>query len=200
MTNEELITNYLETGDESALQELFENIKPITLHEAEIYTGQMTTYDMDDLLQEGNLVAWETIVKGNFKGGKFANYYTSAVRFRFRKIYRDYMLKNLVCISKSEDFYGETSSVLVVSDYAKRYREKHREECKRWYEKKKASQPPKAPKPKRTPEEKRERAKAYQAEYYAAHPEKLEERRAKARAYEKAKRERLKAERLAASL
>ncbi|MBQ9662002.1 MAG: sigma-70 family RNA polymerase sigma factor [Oscillospiraceae bacterium] len=197
-TNEELITR-IEEGSEDALEQLFRNLRPIILHEAETYRDKMTTYDMDDLIQEGNILAWEIIVKGNFKTGKFSTYYTSAIKNRLTNIYRDYTLKNLVCIGEHEDCRGNVTSILVESDYAKNYREKHRAQCKAWYEKKKAAQPPKEPKPRQTKEEKAAKAKAYQKEYYAAHPEKLEERRAKARAYQKAKYEAQKAARMAAT-
>ena len=49
-----------------------------------------------------------------------------------------------------------------------------------------------------TKEERSRKVMAYQKEYYAAHPEKLAERREKNRIAEKARRERKKAERLAA--
>ncbi len=196
-TNEELIIR-AEEGSEEALEQLFRNLRPIILHEAEMYRDKMTTYDTDDLIQEGNILAWEIIVKGNFKTGKFSTYYTSAIKKRFVNIYRDYTLKNLVCIGEHEDCRGNVTSILVESDYAKAYREKHRQHCKAWYEKKKAAQPPKEPKPKQTKEEKAAKMKAYQKEYYAAHPEKLEERRTKARAYQKAKYEAKKAARMAA--
>ena len=87
---------------------------------------------------------------------------------------------------------------MVEADYAKAYREKHRAQCKAWYEKKKASQPPKEKKPPMSKEEKIARQVAWQREYYAAHPDKLAERREKNRIAEKARRERKKAERLAA--
>lgn len=49
-----------------------------------------------------------------------------------------------------------------------------------------------------TKEERSQKVMAYQREYYAAHPEKLAERLEKNRIAEKARRERKKAERLAA--
>ena len=49
-----------------------------------------------------------------------------------------------------------------------------------------------------TKEERSRKVMAYQKEYYAAHPDKLAERREKNRIAEKARRERRKAERLAA--
>ena len=194
-TNEDLISIIQETGDNDAYEQLFENLKPITLHAAEMYRGKMVTYDTDDLLQEGQIIVWEIISRGTFKSGKFATYYTAAIKKRLVNIYRDYTLKNLICIGEHEDCRGNVTKTMVEADYAREYREKHRAQCKAWYEKKKASQPPKEKPAKRveTPEEKKARIAAYQKEYYAAHPEKLEERRAKARAYQKAKYEAAKA-------
>ena len=200
LTNEELVSIISETGDNGAYEQLFRNLAPITLHEAEMYRGKMVTYSTEDFLQEGNIIAWQIISKGSFKSGRFATYYGAAIRKRLVNIYRDYTLKNLICVGESEDCRGNITKMMVEADYAKAYREKHRAQCKAWYEKKKASQPPKEPKPKKAPETKEERSKrimAYQKEYYAAHPEKLEERRAKARERERAKRAAKKAERLA---
>ena len=122
---------------------------------------------------------------------------TTNEKYIFR-IWRDYNLKNLVCIGESEDCRGNITRILVESDYAKEYRIKKAEQNKRWYEKKKASQPPKEKKPPMTKEERSRKNMAYQKEYYAAHPDKLAERREKNRIAEKAHRERKKAERLAA--
>ncbi len=200
-TNEELVRIISETDDEDAYEQLFENLKPITLHAAEKYRGKMTTYEAEDFLQEGQIIAWEIISRGNFKTGKFSTYFTVAIKKRLVNIYRDYTLKNLICVGEREDCRGNVTKTMVEADYAKNYREKHRQHCKAWYEKKKAAQPPKEKpvKPIETPEEKKARNAAYQKEYYAAHPEKLEERRAKARAYQKAKYEAKKAARMAAT-
>lgn len=69
-TNEDLIA-LAAGGDNDAYEQLFENLKPITLHAAEMYRGKMVTYSTDDLLQEGNIVVWKIIAKGNFKSGSF---------------------------------------------------------------------------------------------------------------------------------
>ena len=66
------------------------------------------------------------------------------------------------------------------------------------YEKKKASQQPKEKKTPMTKEERSRKVMAYQKKYYTEHPDKLAERREKNRIAEKARRERKKAERLAA--
>ena len=196
-TNEELVT-IIQAGDEAAYEQLFRNLRPITLHEAEMYRGKMETYGSEDFIQEGNIVAWEIISRGNFKGGKFSTYFGAAIRKRLIRIWRDYTLKNPVCIGEYEDCRGNISRILVESDYAKEYRQKKAEQQKRWYEKKKASQPPKEKKPPMTKEERSRRVCEYQKKYYAEHPDKLAERREKNRIKERERREKRKAARLAA--
>jgi hypothetical protein len=177
-TNEELVSIIAATGDEEAYEQLFRNIDPITLHEAQMYLGKMDTYDREDFLQEGRILAWTIISKGSFKKGLFRVYFGSAIRKRLVNIYRTYTLKNLVCIDEQVDCRGNVTRTMVESDYARAYREKHREQCRAWYAKKKASQPPKEAKPKMTIEEKRAKAAAYQRAYKEAHPEKYERRKA----------------------
>jgi hypothetical protein len=177
-TNEELVSIIAATGDEEAYEQLFRNIDPITLHEAQMYLGKMDTYDREDFLQEGRILAWTIISKGSFKKGLFRVYFGSAIRKRLVNIYRTYTLKNLVCIDEQVDCRGNVTKTMVESDYARAYREKHREQCRAWYAKKKASQPPKEAKPKMTIEEKRAKAAAYQRAYKEAHPEKYERRKA----------------------
>ena len=196
-TNEELVS-IIQSGDEAAYDQLFRNLAPITLHEAEMYRGKMDTYGTEDFLQEGNIVIWEIISRGNFKGGKVSTYFGGAIHKQLIRIWRDYNLKNLVCIGETEDCRGNITRILVESDYAKEYRQKKAAQQKRWYEKKKAEQAPKEKKPPMTKEERSRRVMAYQEAYYAAHPDKLAERREKNRIAEKARRERKKAERLAA--
>ena len=177
-TNEELVSIIAATGDEGAYEQLFRNIDPITLHEAQMYLGKMDTYDREDFLQEGRILAWTIISKGSFKKGLFRVYFGSAIRKRLVNIYRSYTLKNLVCIDEQVDCRGNVTRTMVESDYARAYREKHREQCRAWYAKNKASQPPKEAKPKMTIEEKRAKAAAYQRAYKEAHPEKYERRKA----------------------
>jgi hypothetical protein len=143
-----------------------------------MYLGKMDTYDREDFLQEGRILAWTIISKGSFKKGLFRVYFGSAIRKRLVNIYRSYTLKNLVCIDEQVDCRGNVTKTMVESDYARAYREKHREQCRAWYAKKKASQPPKEAKPKMTIEEKRAKAAAYQRVYKEAHPEKYERRKA----------------------
>ena len=189
-TNEELV-KIITAGDDAAYETLFRNLRPIILHEAEIYRGQMETYDTEDFLQEGWIVAWEIISRGNFKGGNFSTYFGTAIRYHLARIWRDYTLKNLVCIGEKEDCRGNITRLLVVSNYAKEYRKKKAAQQKRWYEKRKASMPPKKKEP-MSREERIRRVCEYQKKYYAEHPDKLAERREKNRIAEKARRERRK--------
>ncbi len=62
-TNEELVS-IIAAGDDAAYEQLFRNLAPITLHEAEMYRGKMDTYSTEDFLQEGNIVAWRSSAGG----------------------------------------------------------------------------------------------------------------------------------------
>lgn len=197
LTNEELV-NIIQSGDESAYEQLFYNLRPVMLHEIDMYRNKMDTYGVEDLIQECRIVAWEIISRGNFKGGVFSTYYGAAVRNHLIRIFRDYNLKNLVCIGEAEDCRGNITRILVESDYAREYREKQRQRSKAWYEKKKAAQPPREKKTPLTKEEKIAQQVAWQKQYYASHPDKLAERREKNRIAEKARRERKKAAMMAA--
>ena len=187
MTNEELVSVITESADNGAYDQLFRNLAPIILHEAEMYRGKMDTYDTDDFLQLGNILAWEIISKGSFKKGRFASYFASAIRKRLVNTYRDYTLKNPVYICEMVDLKGNATRILGEGDYAKAYREKHRAQCRAWYEKKMAVEPPKQKKEPMTKEERSRRVMAYQKKYYAAHPEKYAERLAKQREYQRRK-------------
>ena len=196
LTNEELVS-IIADGNENAYEQLFRNLAPITLHEAEMYRGKMDTYGTEDFLQEGRIVAWEIISRGNFKGGKFSTYFKGAIRNRLIRVWRDYNMKNLVCISEQEDYHGNITRILVESDYAIQYREKKAAQQKRWYEKKKAEQPLKEKKAPMTKQERRWKMMAWQKKYYAEHPDKLAERREKNRIAERERRARKKAAMLA---
>ena len=87
-------------------------------------------------MQEGRILLWQIALQKTYRRGCFTRYFATVIRFRFSNLYRDYVLKNLVRIGEYQDFYGHTYQILVVSDYAKNYREKHREHCRRSYAKK----------------------------------------------------------------
>ena len=196
MNNEQLI-DIIRAGNEDAYRQLFRNHRPVILHETAKYIGKMDTSGLEDLIQECQIVAWEVISRGNFKGGRFSTYYGAAVRNHLSRIFRDYNLKNLVCIGEAEDCKGNITRILVESDYAREYREKQRQRSKAFYEKKKAEQPPKEKKPPMTKEEKIARQVAWQREHYATHPDKLAERREKNRIRERERRAAQKAAKMA---
>ena len=208
-TNEELVKTIQETGDESAYEELFHNIRPIIIHEAEMYKGKIPHYGLEDYIQEGNLLAWKIIFSGNFKGGSFAVYFGKAIRNYLCRLFRDFSMKNLICIGQKEDDHGNVTSILVEAEFAQKYREKQRERSKAYYQRKKAEAaearraagiPNPVKKPPMSKEERSRKVCAWQKEYYKANPEKLEERRAKMRVYEKERRARLKMEKIMAAM
>ena len=208
MSNEELVKTIQETGSEDAYEELFRNLRPIIIHEAEMYKGKIPHYGLEDYIQEGNLLAWKIIFSGNFKGGSFAVYFGKAIRNYLCRLFRDFSMKNLICIGQKEDDHGNVTSILVEAEYAKQYREKQRQQNRKYYARKKAEEaeahrasgiPEAQPKPKMTKEERVRQVVAWQRQYYATHPDKLEERRVKMRAYEKARRERIKFEKAMAA-
>lgn len=203
LTNEELV-GIIQSGEEAAYEQLFRNLRPVILHEAAMYIDKMETYSLEDLVQECHITCWEAISRGNWseEKGKFSTYFGGAIRNKLIRIFRDYNLRNLICIGEYEDCRGNITKIMVESNYAEEYRRKKAEQQKRWYEKKKAEQalinPPKPKKPPMTKEERSRKVMEYQKKYYAEHPDKLAERREKNRIAEKARRERKKAERLAA--
>ena len=201
-TNEQLVSMIRNGEDaDTAFEQLFINLRPVILSEAKMYVGKMTTYDREDLIQEGHIVIWKTT--GTFKGGNFRTYFTSAIKRHYINLYRSYTLKNLVCIAETDDFgcYGYTTQTLVESDYAKAYREKHREECRRSNAKRKAEKeaeriaaglPKPEPKPRKprqsrfTDEEKRQRNLESSKRYNAAHREEVNRKRRERYAAKKA--------------
>lgn len=186
-SNEELVT-LAQGGDECAYLRLFRNLRPIILKETRIYSGKMVTFDQEDLIQEAEILVWEIIRSGHFKSGYFAKYFTSALRFKMRNIFRDYSIKNPVMIANFIDERGEgfNQCILVESSYAKSYREKHRKHCRESYARKKqreleakraAGIPDPEPKPVLSEEEKRARRNARSLAYYHAHKDELNAKR-----------------------
>ena len=198
-TTEQLV-ELISAGETQYYEQLFTNLRPVILHEARMYIGTMDTYGVDDLIQEGWIVAWEIISRGSYKAGsKFSTYFGAAVRYRFCRIFRDFNLRNLVCVGEAEDLHGNVIRTLVVSDYAKEYRKKKAAQQKRWMERKRAEEPVKEKKPPMTKEERNRKIVEYQRRYYAEHPDKLAERREKNRLKERERRARRKAQALCQS-
>ena len=178
-TDEALITMLMEDPSNSeALETLTQRLRPVILGEALKYHAQLP-YDTDDYLQEGRILLWKIALKRNYRSANFHNYFVSAIRFRYNNLYRDYVLKNYIRIGGYEDIRGNTYEILVEAEYAKTYREKHSEHCRRHYAKKKAAErerlglPAPAPKVKLTEEELAARRRARSRAYYHAHADEI---------------------------
>ena len=104
LTNEELVER-ISAGEEAAYEQLFRNLRPVILHEAAMYMNKMETYSLEDLVQEENIIVWHVISRGNWSEGKgcFSTYFGRAFRNRLCNIWRDYNLKNLICIREQEE-------------------------------------------------------------------------------------------------
>ena len=185
MTDEALINMLMEDPNNGeVLETLTQRFRPTILGEALKYRSQLP-FDFDDYLQEGRILLWKIATKRNYKKGSFRSYFISAIRFRYCNLYRDYVLKNFICIGGYEDIRGNTFEILVEADYAKQYREKHREECRKSYERKKAREKaereqlgmPEATKPpKLTEEELIARRRARSRAYYHAHADEMNQK------------------------
>lgn len=200
MSDEALIQVLMENPNNSdALETLTQRLRPTILGEALKYRTQLP-YDTDDYMQEGRILIWQIADKKNYKTGNFHNYFISAIRFRYYNLYRDFVLKNLIRIGGYEDCRGNTYEILVEAEYAKQYREKHREDCKKSNERKKAKKaaererlglPEPQKRPKLSEEELIARRRARSLAYYHAHAEEMNQR---AKEKRKAKREAREAE------
>ena len=200
-TDEELITMLMEDPHNGiVLETLTRRLRPIILGEAVKYRGQLP-YDTDDYLQEGRITLWQIAEKKNYKvaeNKKFRSYFISAMRFHYCNLYRDYILKNFIRIGGYEDIRGNTYEILVEPEQAKRYRERHQEDCKRYNERKKEREraererlgiPEPQPRVKLTEEERIARRRARSLAYYYAHADEMNQHakdRRKAKAAERA--------------
>ena len=138
MSEEVLFAELLKhPSDSPVLEELAQRMRPIIMTEALKYRS-LLPFDTDDYMQEGRILLWQIALQKTYRRGCFTRYFATAIRFRFSNLFRDYVLKNLVRIGEYQDFYGNIYQILVVSDYARNYREKHREHCRRSYAKKRA--------------------------------------------------------------
>ena len=173
---ETLITMLMDDPSDSlTLEALTQRLAPTILGEAMKYR-RVLPYDTDDYMQEGRIVLWQIAMKRNYKAKNFRNYFISAIRFHFCKMYEKYIKKNHICIGGYEDLRGNTFSILVEDANAERYRELDRARNRRYIAKKKANQPPKEPRMTLTPEERRERSKARSLAYYYAHKDEMNAR------------------------
>ena len=174
ISNEDLLERiYLRQQWEQAFQLLIQNLRPMMVKIGKQHLSKVPIYDVDDYIQEGSIVLWQLIQSGKYNGkGKFSSLFYTAFDRKCINLYRNYVLKNYIEISESDDLYcyGYRIATLIEDEFARSYREKHREQCRKWYEANR-KKPDAAPKPKLTPEEKRERARQRAHEYYLTHKE-----------------------------
>lgn len=182
MTNEMLVARIVSGSQaEIALAQLLHNLRPMIMLLGKKHLGSIPIYDADDYFQEGSLVLWKLVSQNryNAQAGKFSNLFYTAFQRKCLSLYRSYVLKNYIQIAESEDFYhyGYQVSILTEDDYAKRYRETHRQQCRTWTEKQQAAKPPKPITPKLTPEERREQKRLRSRQYHEAHREECNRRK-----------------------
>lgn len=174
ISNEDLLEQiYLQQRWEQAFQQLIDNLCPMMVKIGNQHLSKIPLYDTDDYIQEGSLVLWQLIQGRKYNGkGKFSTLFYTVFDRRCINLYRNYVLKNFIEISESEDLYcyGYHIATLVEDEFARTYREKHREQCRRWCEKNRKKSATE-PKPKLSPEERKERARQRSREYYATHKE-----------------------------
>ena len=112
------------TGE--ALQQLIHNLVPMMVHLGRMYLGRIPIYDDDDFIQEGSVLLWRKIrdLKWKPEKGKIHNFFYSAFRLRLLNMYRDYVMKNMIKINESEDFYYYVYRIctLVVDEFATEYK------------------------------------------------------------------------------
>lgn len=175
-SNEELVSQiYSQEQVERAFQQLISNLRPMMIKIGKKHLSKIPIFDLDDYVQEGSIVLWRLIESKKFNWkGKFSTFFYAAFDRRCINLYRDYVLNNMIVLSEAEDFYGYGYHLtkLVEDQYAVQYREKHREECRRWYE---THQKKTESRPKLTAEEKKERNRQRSCEYYYSHREQCRE-------------------------
>lgn len=177
-SNEELVfLIYEENQSEDAFAQLIKNLTPMMVKIGREHLSKLHFYDIDDYIQEGSIVLWSLIQGRKYDGErKFSNLFYTAFDRKCTKLYRDYVLKNMVQISESEDYYsyGYRVGTFVEDAYAKEYREKQRERNKQLYKKSHPKSVQEA-RPKLTVEERKELARQRSREYYLKNKEKCRE-------------------------
>lgn len=182
-SNEELYSLYHSGGyADETLSQLIRNLTPMMIFIGQKHLRKISIYDESDYIQEGSFVLWRLLEKDVFNGEcKISTLFYKAFERHCIRLYRDYVLKNMVIIGESPDYhsYGYHICAMVEDDYAKRYREKHREECKRWYDANRRKVSADDGKTKLTEEERRERRRQRSKAYYEAHKEQYREAKRK---------------------
>jgi hypothetical protein len=177
-SNEDLVFLIYEGNQsEDAFAQLIKNLTPMMIKIGREHLSKLHFYDIDDYVQEGSIVLWSLIQSHRFDGErKFSNLFYTAFDRKCTNLYRDYVLKNMVQISETEDYYayGYRVCTFVEDEYAKQYREKQRERNKHWYEKS-HPKPAQEERPKLTEEERKELTRQRSREYYHKNKEKCRE-------------------------
>ena len=177
-TNEELYTLCTESADlNEPLEQLIKNLTPMMVSIGRKHLERLNAYEPEDYIQEGSITLWGLIEKNAYNGkGKISTLFYTAFERRCTNLYRDYVLKNFVQISANTDdlyCYGYSTCILVEDEYAKAYREKHKEQCRKWAEK--TGKVAKEKKPPMTAEEKKAKQRERSKAYYEAHKEHYKE-------------------------
>ena len=116
LPDDALIAELMEHPSESmALEELAQRMRPIIMTEALKYRSTLP-YDSDDYMQEGRILLWKIALHKNYRRGRFKKYFATAIRFHLSNLFRDYVLRNYICIGECTDFYGNTFQILIESD------------------------------------------------------------------------------------
>lgn len=209
MTMEELVLWLQENPyDEEALTRLFDEMKDaVKTIMYNFYPAFLPYYDIDDMYQEAHLAMWSALK--NYKcerGWKAKSFMELVVKRRFIRVHESYYSKNPYTLYVTDEETSEEGIVkgkVVESGFRKRNLEKKREWNNKWREKN--GLPPNKPRVELTPEEKRQKelekkakAKAYyeanrekiKAKWHNASPEEKAERSRKRREYYRKNRER----------
>ena len=173
-TNEELVGMiYADKDVALAFMQLIKNLRPVMIKIGHKHLSKLYIYETDDCVQEGSLVLWSLLKKRVYDGrAKFFSLFYTAFTYKCTNLYRDYVLKNLIPLSETGDFYcyGYSVSKIAVDQYASEYRIKQRERNKALYKKKQASSTSSSTA--LTLEEKQERSRQRSREYYQKNKEK----------------------------
>lgn len=174
-TNEELVGMiYADKDVEIAFMQLVDNLRPIMIKIGRKHLSKLYIYETDDYIQEGSLVLWSLLKKRVYDGrAKVVSLFYTAFTYKCTNLYRDYVLKNIIPISPTEDFYcyGYSVSKIAVVQYTSEYRIKQSNRNKALYKKKKQNSSKTSSAP-LTLEEKRERSRQRSREYYQKNKEK----------------------------
>jgi len=177
-TNEELIfLIYEDNHSEDAFAQLIKNLTPMMVKIGRKHLAKLHFYEDDDYIQEGSFLLWRLIQRRTYdEKHKFSNLFYTAFDRKCTNLYRDYVLKNMVQLSETEDYYGYGYHIgtFIEDEYARQYREKQRERNKKWYERTHPSSS-KPQLPKLSEEERRERNRQCSRDYYLKNKDKCRE-------------------------